>query len=167
MSFGPALKVGVEGLKEYLDMELIAPVDLQAMLSNLNLTLPEGIRAGRIGFQPGGEESLNSFIIRYVYRVNCESGLAAEGFAEKKELIVTTKKETIINIKEMVMELFRIDENTFDIIVCDKGEIKARLDDILPAIFNKPLDEMKITRTAMSGWKGSWTEPMETIKNEQ
>ncbi|OGW31259.1 MAG: hypothetical protein A2X59_08600 [Nitrospirae bacterium GWC2_42_7] len=65
------------------------------------------------------------------------------------------------------MELLRIDENTFDIIVCDKGEIKARLDDILPAIFNKPLDEMKITRTAMSGWKGSWTEPMETIKNEQ
>lgn len=167
MSFGPALKVGVEGLKECLDMELIAPVDLEAMLSGLNSTLPEGIRAGRIGFQPGREKSLNSFIIRYAYRVSSESGLDAEGFAEKKELIVTTKKETVVDIKEMVMELSRIDENTFDIIVCDKGEIKARLDDILPAIFNKPLDEMNITRTAMSGWKGRWTEPMETETNEQ
>ena len=67
----------------------------------------------------------------------------------------------------MVMELLRIDEKTFDIIVCDKGEIKARLDDILPAIFNRPLEEMKITRTAMHGWKGRWAEPMEAETNEQ
>jgi radical SAM family uncharacterized protein/radical SAM-linked protein len=166
MSFGPALKVGVGGLKEYLDLELIAPVALGEMLEGLNRTLPEGIRAGRIGLQPGGEKSLNSFIIRYAYRVSSESGLEAGGFAEKGELTVT-RKETVIDIREMVMELLRIDEKTFDIIVCDKGEIKARLDDILPAIFNKPVDEMKITRTAMYGWKGRWSEPMEAETNGQ
>ena len=43
----------------------------------------------------------------------------------------------------------------------DLGEIKVRLDELLPLLFKQPADDLEITRTAMYGWDGRWKEPME------
>jgi radical SAM family uncharacterized protein len=44
ISFGPSLRVGVAGLREYFDMEVFTPFDVQLYRALLDSTLPEGIK---------------------------------------------------------------------------------------------------------------------------
>jgi radical SAM-linked protein len=160
VSFGPALPVGTAGMKEYMDFELVPPFDTDRGLEDLNRTLPEGLRVGRMTPLYGREKSLNSFIVRYIYRVRHEGGLEERGFLLKDEVPVH-RKETLVDIRKMVEEMSRIDEETFLITVLDQGDLKVRLDELLPGVFGVPAVELDITRVAMFGWEGGWAEPME------
>lgn len=160
ISFGPALRVGVAGLREYLDMEIVPPADKRTLLIKLNQTLPGGIKAGRLEDLRGREKSLNSFIIRYAYLIKHNSENAVRRFLSRDEAIIR-RNDKQINIKNMVEELVMDDEHTIQMTMCDQGEIKARLDEIIPEVFNVPVEDLDITRTAMFGWDGGWVEVMQ------
>jgi radical SAM-linked protein len=163
VSFGPALPVGTAGMKEYMDFELVPPFDADRGLEHLNGTLPEGLRIGRMVQLHGREKSLNSFIVRYMYRVRREGGLAETDFVLKEEVLVR-RKEALVDIRNMAEEISRIDEETFLLTVVDQGDLKVRLDELLPQVFGIPSLELDITRVAMFGWEGGWTEPIERAR---
>ncbi|MEW6108596.1 MAG: TIGR03960 family B12-binding radical SAM protein [Nitrospirota bacterium] len=150
ISFGPALRVGIAGLREYLDVEIVPPFEAETALNNLNRTLPEGIRADSLEVLFDREKSLNSFIIKYVYEIKHNSEAAVDRFLEMKEVIVNRDNKSI-EIKKMVEELIKTDNKTVCLTIKDQGEIKARLDEILPAIFDVPVMDLDITRISMAG----------------
>ncbi len=150
VSFGPALKVGIAGLKEYLDAEFLRPFDTEKGLLDLNNTLPSGLNAEKMDILSGKEKSLNSFIIRYVYEVrrgdNC--GLAM-------------RKDNLANMAEMTEDIMELANGVFRLTVVDREEKKVRLDELISAIFGLSLEDVEVTRTIMFGWEGDWVEPME------
>jgi len=158
ISFGPALRVGIAGLREYLDLELIPPVRTEAALRDLNRTLPEGFHADRMEMLFSREKSLNSFIIRYTYEIKYGEYLDIDGFMEKKEVLVQRDNNKLVDVRELVDELIRIDDRTVRLTVRDRGEIKARLDEILQAVLGLPAEELNITRLAMFGQDEDWRE---------
>lgn len=159
-SFGPALGVGIAGIREYLDIELTPPFDSDEGLARLNMTLPDGIRADRIIVLSGREKSLNSFIQRYAYEVRQGNGASAEHFMER-ETVIIQRNENSVNIRSMVEEITRADRETVSLVLCDLGETRVRLDEILPEVFGSPVEDLVVTRTAMYGWDGQWKEPVE------
>lgn len=163
ISFGPALSVGIAGLREYLDVEVIPPFEIETALLSLNRTLPKGLHADKMNVLFNREKSLNSFIIRYIYEIKQNSGLDGNRFLEKKEALITRNNDNI-NIRKMVEDLKKVDNTTVHLTVSDQGEIKVRLAEILPEIFNVPVRDLNITRISMFGWDGNWIEPMENEK---
>ena len=161
MSFGPALRVGIAGLREYLDAKLVLPFDAEAGVAGLNRTLPEGLQAHRIVFLAGKEKSLDSFISRYVYDIKKEDGLSVADFSAKKE-IPAQRNDRQFNMKDMVEDITRIDRNTVQVTLRDLGAVKVKLDEVLEEIFGIPIVDLEVTRGAQYGWDGSdWKEPME------
>ncbi|MBI5639617.1 MAG: DUF2344 domain-containing protein [Nitrospirae bacterium] len=160
ISFGPALSVGIAGLREYLDIELIPPVAIGQALTDLNRTMPAGLLARRMVVMYSREKSLDSFIIRYMYDMKHCSGLSFEGFLNEKEVMIERKQEHM-NIREMVEDIKRIDEETVRLTVRDIAGAKVRLDELSQAIFGLQARDIDITRVAMFGWDGSWVEPLE------
>lgn len=162
LSFGPALGVGTAGTKEYLDIELLLPFDPEKGLSLLNSTLPEGISADGIMVLTGREKSLNSFIVRYTYEVRHGDPEKALAFLEREDVMIQ-RKQNSVNIRAMVEEIVSSGPETVSITLRDLGEVKVRLDEIIPEVFGVPSGDVLITRTAMYGWDGQWREPFEEI----
>jgi radical SAM-linked protein len=160
VSFGPALPVGTSGLKEYMDFELVPPFDIDRGMEDLNRTLPEGLRISRMAPLYGREQSLNSFIVRYIYRVHRDGGLTEKGFLLKDKVLVQ-RKESLVDIRMMAEEINRIDGETFLLTLRDEGKLKVRPDELLFAVFEIPAVDLDITRMAMFGWDRGWVEPME------
>ncbi len=162
VSFGPALGVGISGLKEYLDLELTPPFDKEGGLEALNDTLPEGIRVAKLVPFYGREKSLNSFIVRYIYEIRSGRDLAA-GFSEQDGMVIE-RKGGPVDIRKMVEDIARPDADTVRLTLRDLGEVKVRLTELLPLVFGLPAEELDITRAAMFGWNGEWVEPLEDEK---
>ncbi len=160
ISFGPPLRVGVAGLREYFDMEVTPPFDLVVNKGRLNSLLPEGISIKDMSAVPAKGKSLNSFIIRYEYEIKGGDQSHIHGFMSEKEINVRREKG-VINIRKMVEEARLIDEDRTALLLVDQGEIKVRLGELLPVILNAPLEELDITRTALYGWNGGWVKPIE------
>jgi radical SAM family uncharacterized protein/radical SAM-linked protein len=164
MSFGPALRVGIAGLREYVEAELLLPFNAVSGVELLNSTLPEGLHVNRICFISGKEKSLDSFINRYVYDINNDSGLSVEDFLSKKD-IPAQRNNRLFNMKDMVEDIKQTDRNIFQLTLRDLGEVKVKLAEILNEIFGVPVDDLDVTRVAMFGWDGAaWKEPMEEEK---
>jgi radical SAM family uncharacterized protein/radical SAM-linked protein len=160
VSFGPALGVGIAGLSEYLDLELVPPFETGTLMVNLNKTLPAGIRIERMAVSYGKEKSLDSFIIRYVYEITCNGGLSLGTFQEKDAVMVQREKR-LVDVKEFVEAIERVDDRTVLLTVRDQGAVKVRLDELLAEIFGDAAGTCEVTRTAMYGWDGEWVKPME------
>jgi radical SAM-linked protein len=160
VSFGPALGVGIAGLNEYLDVELISPFNIEEGFEGLNRKLPEGIKAKQMVLLRGGEKSLNSFIIRYVYEIKFSSPVSADGFHEREKALVQREKG-VVNLKDMIEFLERVDDMTFSVTVKDSGDTKIRLTELIPEVFGVQAIDCGITRTGMFGWTGKWTAPLE------
>ncbi len=159
VSFGPALRVGVAGLREYLDMELLPPFDLTLGLKALNRALPEGIRAEALAPLYGREKSLNSFVIKYVYEIRNGDPAAVGQFVASPDSVIA-REQTTINLREMVEEVRLVEEGVYSLSVRDLGEVKVRLEELLPDIFGRPFAELDITRTGLFGWDSGWVEPL-------
>jgi len=163
MAFGPPLGVGVAGLREYFDMEVLPPFDLEKNRETLNSMLPDGISITAMSAISGNTESLSSFISRYEYRVTGGDMSQIHTFLSKKEIPINRVKYDI-NIRSMVEDALIIDSDTVQLVLVDQGDIKVRLGEILPLIFSEPMEKLDITRTALFGWKGSWVRPFNTYK---
>lgn len=164
LSFGPPLNVGVSGLKEYFDMELRPASGLMNVADNLNSVLPEGLKIRLAEMIPVHEPSLQSFISRYEYEIICPDARATEGFLTAGNCVISRERGQGVNravdIREMVEDAVVIDMNTVRITVLDRGEKKARLGEILPALFRAPAEELEVTRVCMTGWREGWVEPL-------
>ncbi len=166
LSFGPALGVGIAGLNEYFDLDLTLPFlsthvpgsapgsgpgsGIDKGIQVLNEHLPAGITVKEMVRLSGGEKSLNSFIIKYVYELRGPAALSAENFFSRDEIPVERKKGTV-NIKKMIEAVEQIEAGAFRITVRDCGDDKVRLDEMAREIVGLPAVELDITRIALYG----------------
>jgi radical SAM-linked protein len=160
ISFGPPLGVGIGGLSEYFDMEIVPPFDIIMNRKKLNSTLPEGVPVKDIAVISSKEESLSSFITRYKYEVKGRDFSHMNSFLEEKDMQVQ-RERVVVNIRAMVEEARQIDDDTLHVVVVDQGDVKVRIGELFPMIFQAPLKELKITRLALYGWKSGWVKPLE------
>lgn len=149
VSFGPALGVGVAGIREYFDMEITPPFDIDYFMQGMNSVLPEGLKINGQALMPDKEPSLSSFISRYEYEIICDDSAAAKRYLEQKLEI------------EGIEDISIIDNKTVRLTLVDSKDKKAKLSEILPEVFGVSYKELDITRVAMYGWKGEWSLPLE------
>lgn len=149
VSFGPALGVGVAGIREYFDMEITPPFDIDYFMQGMNSVLPEGLKINDQALMPDKEPSLSSFISRYEYEIICDDSAAAKRYLEQKLEI------------EGIEDISIIDNKTVRLTLVDSKDKKAKLSEILPEVFGVSYKELDITRVAMYGWKGEWSLPLE------
>lgn len=160
ISLGPPLGVGIGGLSEYFDMEVIPPFDIVANRRKLNNTLPEGIYIRDMAAISLKAKSLSSFITRYGYEIRGKNLSHINGFLSEKEMIIQREK-SVVDLRTMVEELKIIEEGTVYLSVVDQGAAKVRIGELIPRIFNVPLEELEITRVALYGLNGEWVSPLE------
>ncbi len=160
VSFGPALAVGIAGLREYMDVELLPPFDIQKGLRLLGERLPGDLRVSLIRAVPKNEKSLTAFIVRYIYEVACRQGLSLDAFFQNRGMMIQ-RKQNSFRLDDMVEDAVMTDTGSALLTVRDIGEMRVRLDELLPLIFGRPADDLDITRTAMFGWDGAWRQPLE------
>jgi hypothetical protein len=126
----------------------------------LNSALPEGVSVKDIAVISPKEESLSSFITRYKYEVKGRDFSHMNIFLEEKDVQIQ-RERFVVNIRAMVEEVRQIDDDTMQIIVADQGNMKVRIGELFPMVFQVPLEELKITRLALYGWKSGWVKPLE------
>ncbi|RMG06032.1 MAG: DUF2344 domain-containing protein [Nitrospirae bacterium] len=155
LSFGPPLNVGVEGLREYFDMEVYPPFDIQKNMELINKHLPQGLRVKGMAFVFGKQPSLTSFITLYEYEVEFKNkdkvnlGFLLKGKGRFSENL---KKFDIIGDKRVKIELL------------DRPEKKVKLRDMLEGLFGMPMEDMAVRRTALYGYRKGWFTPMELLR---
>lgn len=163
LSFGPPLNVGVSGLREYFDMELGSISDYRNFTNTMDI-LPDGLTINDAQQIPSKEPSLDSFISRYEYEIIGTEVNLIGNFLEKDKVLVCRTKEngktTEVDIRQMLADACLVDSNTIRLTVTDYDGNKVRLSELLPAIFNKPLEELAVTRLRMFGWRDEWVEPL-------
>jgi radical SAM-linked protein len=80
IAFGPALPVGVEGQREFVDVYFFEQVDVDNFVKKMNDTLPTGIRiveAHSVGLR---EPSLSSCLKEFVFQAFIPESLVEEGY---------------------------------------------------------------------------------------
>ncbi|MEW6740017.1 MAG: TIGR03960 family B12-binding radical SAM protein [Nitrospirota bacterium] len=165
VSFGPPLSVGVAGEREYFDMEVFTPFDIEFYIKELNATMPAvddgGIRINKMKVIPIDAPSLNSFIKRYEYRVKGQ-GLWVMGNLKPAPIIVKRdgKDVDISSCIEDVQTFEESNELVTRLVLRDSDNIKVRIGEIAEAIFGMSMNELEITRTALYGWNNEWVEPL-------
>ncbi len=160
IAFGPPLGVGVAGLREYFDIEVFPGVPLKSLADRLNAALSAGVRVDDAAPVVQKEPSLQEFVSRYAYEVECPDPGVIGDFMEKGEVLVERKKG-LVDIRPMVEEAEAAGPGKVRLVLRDNGEKKVRLDEITMALFGVHSIELGITRTAMFGYKGRWVEPLE------
>lgn len=165
VSFGPALSVGVAGIREYFDMEIISTFDIDYIMHRINSVLPEGLKIRDMELISDREPSLSSFISRYEYEVRynppqsplnkggSKGGYQASGIRHH-------------NIEDITV----IDKKTVRLTLIDHENKNVRLGELLSEIFPVPFGELDIIRLSMYGWsqlstgqKSRWITPMQAI----
>ena len=183
MSFGPPLNVGVAGEKEYFDMEVFTPFDVELYSGRLSETLPAGIRISRMAVIPMNEPSLTGFVSRYDYIVGAPKsadnfaagvGLPSPTVSETLEKVIVRREdkevdlspciesvEQIENANGRFRDLFGLDLAwAYKIVLRDREDVRIRLGEITEAIFGIKMEDLSVVRTRMYGWKEGWKEPL-------
>lgn len=151
VAFGPPLGVGVAGLGEYFDMELIPLMPLDETMAKLNSQLGEGIAVldmQAIGMQ---EPSLQGFLTRYEYEFVSETVEADLAGVLAKESIVVQRDKGPVDLRPMFIGGEQLTPRSVSLTLQDMAEKKVRLEEIAGVVFGVPADELQITRTALRG----------------
>lgn len=146
VSFGPPLSVGVAGLREYFDMEVFPPFDIQLAKSRLKETLPEGLDIGEIALIPMDAPSLTSLISRYDYIVRSLDG-------RPLPLMANEPKDCIRELKELA-------DGSVLVSLMDHKEQKAKLSEAVRELFGLEVSDLDITRIALYGYNKGWVQPL-------
>lgn len=105
ITFGPALKLGVESMEEIIDIHLCGAVNTADMLRRLNAALPEGIFFFEAQPLASGAKGLSSLIAGFEYDVVFSSGYDASALKDAVDKFnsapsVIFRKEKEGNVKE-------------------------------------------------------------------
>ncbi len=155
ISFGPSLSVGIESEAEYFDLKIYGELK-DEYINRMNKILPEGLKIKWAKIIEPKESSLGAFIERYKYRVSLPENFNAKNSLEMEHIQII-RKEKAYSIKNFIEE-FQINGTEACIIVKD-GEIKARITEIVEALFGVSWKDLNIKRIEMTGYKGGWVEP--------
>ncbi|MBF0330135.1 MAG: TIGR03960 family B12-binding radical SAM protein [Nitrospirae bacterium] len=160
VSFCPPLSVGVAGEREYFDMEVFTPFDIQFSMQKLNNTLPEGIRIGGMASIPFNAPSLTKFISRYEYRI---AGFEAADFASERficpiEKLIVQREGKDVDIAPCIENITK-ENDSLRLVLKDSETLKVRVGEIVQALLGKSTGSLDITRTALYGWDNEWKEP--------
>ncbi|HTZ18391.1 MAG TPA: TIGR03960 family B12-binding radical SAM protein [Dissulfurispiraceae bacterium] len=174
ISFGPPLRVGAAGLREYFDMVVFTPFDVQLNRELLNGTLPEGIRISAVQAVPAAWPSLTAFISRYEYIV----GYPASPEGGKKKLppsavyapggidrLTVMREGKEVDISPCIESVERLDPSdrsvtdavghavdwAFRLVFRDSAEIMARPAEITGALLGIRMEDLAVVRTRMYG----------------
>jgi radical SAM family uncharacterized protein/radical SAM-linked protein len=167
VSFGPPLNVGVAGEREYFDMEVFTPFDIEFYIKELNATMPAiddgGIRIHKIALIPMDAPSLNSFIKRYEYRVKGHGSRVMDNLELAPIIVKRDGKDVDISPCIEDVKLLEGDGFSVHLILRDTDNIKVRIGEITEAVLGMGINELEIVRTAVYGKKdekGGWVEPL-------
>ena len=155
LAFGPPLNVGVAGLRECFDMEVLKPYDLAELKESVNASLREGVCLSRVVGVRREEPSLQSFISRYEYEIICPDPLI-ERFREAAKNIGRSE-----GIWPLVEYAEMKDDKTASVVLRDTPDKKVKLDEVARELFGSPASELEITRVAVYGLRdGGWEPPI-------
>jgi radical SAM-linked protein len=152
VSFGPPLSVGVAGLKEYLDIEVVPPFDIVRYKEMINLSLPEGFKVNDMFFIENNTPSLSKFISGYKYEISgIDIGLMTQINDRLMDKSLTWVLYNLIS--------YDISDNILKIFLKDTEKYKIKLSSIVKDVFDAELSSFDITRTALYGYIDGWIEP--------
>jgi radical SAM-linked protein len=182
MSFGPPLNVGVAGEKEYFDMEVFTPFDVELYSARLSETLPAGISISKMVVVPVNEPSLTGFVNRYDYIVgvpefadSISAGLGPPpNVPETFEKVMVRREDKDVDLAPCIESAERIEIANgrfrdlfgydlawaYRIVLRDREDVRIRLGEITEAIFGIKMEDLSVVRTRMYGWKEGWKEPL-------
>ena len=171
ISFGPPLPVGVEGINEYFDIELPAPISADIMYK-INAFLPCGLKVLSASVINKNTKSLNDFISRYEYEIIVDKTMhkSINSFLELPSCMIK-RGEDAVDIRPIV-EGAKINNGSLHLVLADTNTAKARLYEILKEMFQKPVEElqtMPIKRFFLYGYsdKKGWLDPLYEATNDQ
>jgi radical SAM family uncharacterized protein/radical SAM-linked protein len=168
VSFGPPLSVGVAGEREYFDMEVFTPFDIEFYIKELNDTMPAvddgGIRIHKMALIPMDAPSLNSFVKRYEYiiRGNEQEAMGKRLEFKNSASFIVQRDGKDIDISPCMENVKLLEEDGFSVhlILRDTDNIKVRIGEIAEAVLGMDINELEIIRTAVYGWNNEWVEPL-------
>lgn len=114
ISFGLALSVGFESDAEYLDVDLAAPVDLEAFPQTLTAALPDGLAVSAVAPLVPGTESLQQAIVCCDWNLEV-TGLDEAAMAQSVSLLLNRNeiflernrkgKQTVVDVRPALLSL--------------------------------------------------------------
>ncbi|MEC9488135.1 MAG: TIGR03936 family radical SAM-associated protein [Halanaerobium sp.] len=163
ISMGPALPVGVSGLKEYFDLELRQELEPDKVLARLNQVLPVGILISRAVEITRDVASLVARINRASYQLSYPAeGITAEGlddafrklFSQKEwkiERIRHKKKNRILDLKPLILEIdwnFTDERLLIDVLVITGSQGNVRVGEVIRLLAREAgLSEIPLSKT--------------------
>jgi len=152
VSFGPALPAGVEGMNEYIDIEISPIMSPEEFKWKLNSRLPDGIEVLEVLKIDRHVRALNDVIRCYVYEIEVypDDLEAISNFMDRSTFTVL-RKEKKVDIRRMVKEAL-IHDNTLRLVLMDEDNHKVRLFEVLQALLSRPLEYilgLNIKRTGL------------------
>ncbi len=169
ISFGPALPVGIEGFREYFDIDLNSPVNIEGAVETLNRVLPQGLQIHNAKAIYQKSKSLSSIVKRYIYSLEVSK---SEIELLKKNLIKeripferkTGKGLKQVDLRPMILDLNFSDGKEAIITLQDTEEYSVKPLEVLEVLLKRDPLMSKIRRIALFGMSnGGWVEPMEII----
>jgi radical SAM family uncharacterized protein/radical SAM-linked protein len=163
VSFGPPLNTGIAGEREYFDMEVFGPFDIEFYMKGLSEAMPEGIGIHKMAVIPMNEPSLTGFVKRYEYLIKGCGQRAAGG----KNMIVSRDGKDI-DLSQCIEDI-TIAGDDARLILKDTDAVKVRMAEIAGALFGIKIGDANIIRKALYGLKENaeenanekgWTEPL-------
>lgn len=164
-SFAAPLPVGVEGLAEPFDVEMLEPVENNVIEEKLNAVLPDGIRVHGVATVPDNEPSLMSVLDRAKYIVHIDEedlpfelpDSAVEDFLSLEHVEVL-RKDKLRDIRPGILKIQKVQGDsglTLNLELKAGSVINIRPEDALDALFKNAgietdKEDFQITRTALS-----------------
>ncbi|MBF0539767.1 MAG: DUF2344 domain-containing protein, partial [Nitrospirae bacterium] len=148
ISFGPALSVGIAGEREFFDMEVYPPCDIERLTRELNLTLPEGLRVLSMTFIPKGTPSLGKFVNTYKYEIRLNKKLTRNDI----EIALQSFLQTPDNkwITSNLIE-FDIIHDKLTLLLRDTPQKAVKIAVVVEALLGCRMEEIEVVRKAMYG----------------
>ncbi|MBF0567935.1 MAG: TIGR03960 family B12-binding radical SAM protein [Nitrospirae bacterium] len=159
VSFSPALGVGVEGLREYFDMEVTPPFDIVKFREAISREIPFEIKA--MSFIPKDTPALGKFVTAYKYEFDLPE---SETISRLKDKLNSEQLQWLTPM----MVKFDIINGRLVILVRDTHEKKVKISEIAEALTGLNSVDADIKRLALYGWVrnggengGQWLMPCE------
>ncbi|KJU87522.1 radical SAM domain-containing protein [Candidatus Magnetobacterium bavaricum] len=150
ISFGPALSVGVAGEREFFDIEVYPPCDIERFIRELNQTLPQGLRVLMMFFIPKGAPSLGKFVNTYKYEIGLNKKLTRNDIENAIQLFLQVPENKWItsNLTE-----FDITDDKLTLLLQDTPEKGVKIALVVEALLGCKMEEVEVVRKAMYGYQ--------------
>jgi radical SAM family uncharacterized protein/radical SAM-linked protein len=169
VSFGPALPVGVSSEGEYLDFETSGRLDPEETASNLNASLPEGVRFSTVREIRRDVPALGEALRAARYRVvdGDGGGLddALSAFRARGPVAVHRErggKTRSWNLDDEILSLESSGDDRIRLtLALGGGEASVRPEDVLREIFGDRAGSLEVTREdILLDWRGKLLNPL-------